>query len=597
VAFVNWATMDDKPPANRKGPPRSETEVEQGKPIVLPVTAGEPQGTLLALWVKESGESERPPVMDGIRAETLPDAKAGRLPLGHSWRESFDQSLYGERQMTATGAKASGAGASSHAAQMWDQANWSHMEAEVKRLQVRIAKATRDSRWGKVKALQRLLTRSYGGKMLAVKRVTENRGKRTPGVDGRIWTSPAARWNGMLSLRHRGYRAMPLRRIYIPKSNGKMRPLGIPCMRCRAMQALWKLALEPVAETLADANSYGFRPERSTADAIEQCFNVLAKRASPEWILEGDIRGCFDNFSHSWFLEHIPMDKGVLCKWLRAGYIDEGTLFESQAGTPQGGVISPVIANMALDGLEAAVDASVGTSTLARRKAQLNVVRYADDFVVTGVSKDVLESRVLPAVRQFMAARGLELSEEKTRITNIAAGFDFLGQNVRKYDGKLLIKPANKSVKSLLDKTREIIRGNASATQEALIRQLNPVIRGWAQYHRHVVSKATFSSIDSHIWQRLWKWAKRRHPMKGARWVRQRYFRRNGYRFWDFATEGSTEGDTCGLQLFRATTVAIQRHVKIRGLANPFDPAWTFYFARRRTAKRSVGLPGATQWC
>ncbi|CAH2811634.1 MAG: Retron-type RNA-directed DNA polymerase (EC [uncultured Caballeronia sp.] len=244
--------------------------------------------------------------MERIRAETLPDAKASR------------------------------AGASSRAAQMWDQAGWSHMEAEVKRLQVRIAKATRDGRWGKVKALQRLLTRSYGGKMLAVKRVTANRGKRTPGVDGRIWSSPAARWNGMLSLRHRGYRAMPLRRIYIPKSNGKKRPLGIPCMRCRAMQALWKFALEPVAETLADAHSYGFRPKRSTADAIEQCFNILAKRASPEWILEGDIRGCFDNFSQSWFLEHIPMDKGGLCKWLRAGYIDEGTLFESQAGTPQG---------------------------------------------------------------------------------------------------------------------------------------------------------------------------------------------------------------------------------------------------------------------
>ncbi|WP_455289668.1 group II intron reverse transcriptase/maturase [Cupriavidus necator] len=499
--------------------------------------------------------------------------------------------------MTATDAKAPEAGALSSAALMWDHANWSHIEAEVKRLQVRIAKAVQESRWGKVKALQRLLTRSHGGKMLAVKRVTENRGKRTPGVDGRVWSSPAARWNGMLSLRHRGYRAMPLRRVYIPKSNGKERPLGIPCMRCRAMQALWKLALEPVAETLADVNSYGFRPERSTADAIEQCFIILARRASPEWILEGDIRGCFDNFSHSWFLENVPMDKEVLRKWLRAGYIDEGTLFESQAGTPQGGVISPVIANMALDGLEAAVHASVNTSTLERRKAQLNVVRYADDFVVTGVSKDVLESRVLPAVRQFMAARGLELSEEKTRITNIATGFDFLGQNVRKYDGKLLIKPAHKSIKSLLDKVRGIIKESASATQEALIRQLNPVIRGWAQYHRHVVSKAVFSSIDSHIWQRLWKWAKRRHPKKGARWVRQRYFRRDGYRSWDFATEGSTEGDTCGLQLVRAATVAIQRHVKIRRLANPFDPAWAAYFARRRTAKRSAGLPGATQWC
>ncbi|KAI3605754.1 Retron-type RNA-directed DNA polymerase (plasmid) [Cupriavidus necator H850] len=498
--------------------------------------------------------------------------------------------------MTAYDAKVSGAGASSHAAQMWDQANWPHIEAEVKRLQVRIAKVVREGRWGKVKALQRLLTRSHSGKMLAVKRVTENRGKRTPGVDGRIWSSPAARWNGMVSLRHRGYRAMPLRRVYIPKSNGKKRPLGIPCMRCRAMQALWKLALEPVAETLADANSYGFRSGRSTADAIEQCFNVLAKRASPEWVLEGDIRGCFDNFSHSWFLENVPMDKGVLRKWLQAGYIDEGTLFESRAGTPQGGVISPVIANMALDGLEAAVHASVGTSKLARSKAQLNVVRYADDFVVTGVSRDVLESRVLPAVRQFMAARGLELSEEKTRITNIAEGFDFLGQNVRKYGGKLLIKPAKKSIKSLLDKVREVIKGNASVTQEALIRRLNPIIRGWTMYHRHVVAKATFSTIDSHIWHLLWKWARRRHPTKGARWVRKRYFRCDGHRSWDFATKGSTEDDTCGLQLFRAATAAIQRHIKIRGLANPFDPAWDIYLARRRTAKRSAGLSGATQW-
>ena len=495
--------------------------------------------------------------------------------------------------MTANDASASGAGASSRAAQMWDQANWPHIEAEVKRLQVRIAKATREGRWDKVKVLQRLLTRSHSAKMLAVKRVTENRGKRTPGMDGRTWLSSAARWKGVLSLRHRGYRAMPLRRIYIPKSNGKKRPLGIPCMRCRSMQALWKLALEPIAQTLADTNSYGFRPERSTADAIAQCFIVLAKRISPEWILEGDIRGCFDNFSHSWFLENIPMDKEILRKWLEAGYIDEGTLFESRAGTPQGGIISPVIANMALDGLEAAVYASVGISKLARTKAQLNVVRYADDFVVTGASREVLALKVLPAVRQFMAARGLELSEEKTRITHIATGFDFLGQNVRKYGGKLLIKPAKKSIKSLIDKVGAIITDYASATQEELIRQLNPVIRGWAQYHRHIVSKAIFNSIDSHIWHRLWNWAKRRHPKKGARWVKQRYFRQDGNRTWDFATVGSTKGDPRGQQLFRATTVAIRRHVKIRGPANPFDPAWDTYFTRRRVTKRSAWRPGA----
>lgn len=596
MALIWWAIVDDKPPANRKGPPRSETLAEQGKPIALPVTAGEPQGTLLALWVKDRGESEGPAVMDGIRTETSSDAKAGRLPRGHSWRENLDQSLYGGKQMTEIDAEAPESGAPPRAAQMWEQANWSHIEAEVKRLQVRIAKAARERRWGKVQALQRLLTRSHSGKMLAAKRVTESRGKRTPGVDGRIWSSPAARWNGMLSLRHRGYRAMPLRRVYIPKSNGKKRPLGIPCMRCRAMQALWKLALEPVAETFADANSYGFRPERSTADAIEQCFTTLAKRTSSEWILEGDIRGCFDNFSHSWILKYIQMDKEVLGKWLQAGYIDEGTLFESRAGTPRGGVISPVIANMALDGLEAAVYASENLRKPGRSRAKLHVVRYADDFVVTCTSKEVLESKVLPAVRRFLSDRGLELSEEKTRITNIADGFDFLGQNVRKYGGKLLIKPAKKSIKSLLDKVREIIKGNASATQEALIRTLNPVIRGWAMYHRHVVAKATFSLVDSHIWQLLWKWATHRHPTKGARWVRKKYFRVDGCRSWVFATVDSADGSN-GLKLFRASTVPITRHVKIRSMAQPFDPEWDDYLIRRRAAKRSIKLFGATPWC
>jgi len=256
--------------------------------------------------------------------------------------------LYEEKQMTAIDTQVSDAGASSRAADMWEQANWTHIEAEVKRLQMRIAKAVREGRWGKAKALQHLLTRSHSGKMLAVKRVTENSGKRTPGVDGRTWLTPAGRWKGMLSLRHRGYRAMPLRRVYIPKSNGKRRPLGIPVMRCRAMQALWKLALEPIAETLADPNSYGFRPERSTADAIEQCVTTLSRRVSAQWVLEGDIRGCFDNFSHSWFLQHIPMDKAVLRQWLEAGYVDEGSLFETQAGTPQGGVITPLTQKVTL---------------------------------------------------------------------------------------------------------------------------------------------------------------------------------------------------------------------------------------------------------
>ena len=495
------------------------------------------------------------------------------------------------RQTTGQAA-ARGTGAPSRTDQMWLQANWDQCQAEVRRLQVRIAKATQEGRWGKVQALQRLLTRSHSGKMLAVKRVTENRGKRTPGVDGKIWLTPVAKSKGVQSMRHRGYRPLPLRRVYIPKSNGKRRPLGIPPILCRAMQALWKLALEPVAETTADQNSYGFRPERSTADAIGQCFTALAQRNSATWVLEGDIRGCFDNISHEWLLQNIPMDKTVLRRWLQAGYIDEGTLFDTEAGTPQGGIISPVLANMTLDGLEAAVLASVGPTKNARQGFKVNVVRYADDFVVTGTSKEVLERQVRPAVEAFMAVRGLELSEEKTRITNISQGFDFLGQNVRKYAGKLLIKPAAKSVKALLEKAREVVKRNKAITQANLIHLLNPILRGWAMYHRHVVSSSQFSSIDHQIWHLLWKWAMRRHPTKSAGWVKHRYFHLEGNRHWVFASKGKVRGVTQHLRLFYASTVAIVRHVKIQSKANPFDPVWTLYFARRRVAKRSPMEPG-----
>ncbi|WP_239543993.1 group II intron reverse transcriptase/maturase [Marinomonas foliarum] len=399
----------------------------------------------------------------------------------------------------------SGVGAPSHAELIWLWADWCHIEKDVRRLQVRIAKATQEGRWGKVKALQRLLTRSFYSKMLAVKRVTENRGKRTPGIDGKIWSTPAAKSKGALTLKHRGYQPQPLRRIYIPKSNGKKRPLGIPTMRDRAMQSLWKLALEPVAETQADPNSYGFRPERSTADAIAHCFNALAKRTSATWVLEGDIRGCFDNISHDWLLRNITMDKVVLRKWLEAGYVEKGTLFATEAGTPQGGIISPVLANLTLDGLEQAVNISVSPKDTPRRPFKIHVVRYADDFIVTGASKEVLQHQVRPAIEVFLKARGLELSDEKTRITHIAQGFDFLGQNIRKYSGKLLITPARKSVKALLDKVRKIVNGNKSATQANLILNINPVIRGWAMYHRHIVSKARFTWIDHQIWRILWR--------------------------------------------------------------------------------------------
>jgi RNA-directed DNA polymerase len=262
------------------------------------------------------------------------------------------------------------AGAPSADARDWARIDWRTVRTEVYRLQVRIAKA---------KALQRLLAHSYSAKQLAVRRVVTNHGRHTPGVDGVRWRTLGQKQQAVVLLRRRGYRPRPLRRVYILKSNGKQRPLGIPTMHDRAMQALYSLALEPVVEMYADPNSYGFRPRRSLHDAIGQCFSVLAKKHSPRWILDADIKACFDRISHGWLLAHVPMDKGILKAWLTAGYIEENALHVTEEGTPQGGIVSPLLANWALDGLERAVKAAV-----ARRGAKVNVVRYADDFIVTG---------------------------------------------------------------------------------------------------------------------------------------------------------------------------------------------------------------------
>ena len=306
----------------------------------------------------------------------------------------------------------------------WHQINWRQAERNVHRLQTRIAQATQAGKWNKVKARPRLLTHSLSGKALAVRRVTENTGKRTPGVDGATWKTPEQKAQAIQSLQPRGYHPQPLRRIYIPKSNGRKRALGIPCMTDRAMQALYLLALEPVAETTADPNSYGFRPARSTADAIAACFIALCKSDRAEWILEGDIKSCFDQISHEWLLAHIPMDKTILRKWLKAGYMENRRLYPTEEGTPQGGICSPAIANMVLDGLEQLLANHFPKRRKAGTQAKVNLVRYADDFIVTGVSKELLEHEVKPLVEQFLRERGLELSPEKTIITHIDQGFD-----------------------------------------------------------------------------------------------------------------------------------------------------------------------------
>jgi len=362
-----------------------------------------------------------------------------------------------------------------------------------------------------------------------------------------------------------------------------MRPLGIPTMIIRAQQALHLQGLEPVAETRADPNSYGFRRNRGTRDAIEGAFTLLAKKVSASWILEGDILGCFDNFQHEWLETHVPMNKDVLRGWLKAGYVESGKLFPTEAGTPQGGIASPTIANIALDGLETVLIEKFGQNRRISNRHQVWMVRYADDFIITGRSKELLENEVKPLVETFLAERGLQLSPTKTAITHISEGFDFLGQNVRKYDGKLLIKPSAKNVKAFLNKVRETIRENCSMRQETLINLLNPMIRGWANYHRHVVAKTMYSKVDHHIWQALWRWARRRHPNKSNGWVQRRYFRTIGPRRWIFATDTlGRDGEAKVLKLYLAKETRIIRHVKVKSKANPFDPAWNSYFAQRK---------------
>ena len=467
-------------------------------------------------------------------------------------------------------------GASSDKVSDWQAVDWPEVRQQVRRLQLRIAKAIRAGKYGKAKALSWLLTHSRSAKLLAVKRVTENKGAKTPGVDNKLWRTDRQKYAAVQNLKRRDYRPLPLRRHYIPKKNGKMRPLSIPTLRDRAMQALHALALTPIAETIGDRNSYGFREGRACADAIGQCFCALAKSYAPVWVLEGDIKSCFDRISHQWLLKTIPMDKRMLRLWLEAGYWEKGRLFPTSEGTPQGGIISPVLANLTLDGMEQAI-----RSRIKIRRDQVNFIRYADDFIVTARKKETLEQIVKPAVVAFLKERGLELSEQKTTITHIETGLNFLGQNVRKYHNKLVIKPTKEGSKALVQKTRECIKGMLGQKAETLIKMLNPIIRGWANYHRYVCCSETFHTTDRIIHYQLLRWARRTHPNKSYGWLKRKYFNLAGV--FGFATRTRTRtGESKVLRAYSIARTVLLRHIKVRGEANPYDPVYTEYFEKRR---------------
>jgi len=448
----------------------------------------------------------------------------------------------------------------------------------------RIRKNSRDNKEEIFTRLYRYLLRPdlY---YLAYKNLYANKGAGTKGVndDTADGFSKEKVDRIIQSLADGTYAPNPVRREYIQKKQNstKKRPLGIPTFTDKLVQEVLRMILESVYEPIFSNNSHGFRPNRSCHTALKSLKRELS---GVSWFIEGDIKGCFDNISHEWILNHIPMDRDILRKWLKSGYVETGRLFPTDLGSPQGSAISPTICNMVLDGLEVQIRKKYH-KTKRDGKAyfpKVNFIRYADDFIVTGESRELLEAGVLPIIREFLSERGLELSEEKTVITHIEDGFDFLGCNIRWYKDKLLTKPSKKNYKAIVSKVREIIKQNPSMKQEDLIRKLNPVIRGWVNFQKYNVSSQAFERFDFDVWRCLWRWCKRRHPKKGHKWIAKKYFRRVGTRYWTFSVNMA---DSFELHLIYATDTKIVRWLKTKSEATPFDERFTEYFEDRDTKR------------
>jgi RNA-directed DNA polymerase len=474
----------------------------------------------------------------------------------------------------------------------WQDIKWFLCHEIVERMQNDIVVAYMNGDQGKVTQLQNNLVSSFAARAIAVRTVTTNKGKKTPGVDNQASLEPNERLKLVYLLKDtKGYKAKPVRRVWlskdgkpVKKDHTNARPLGIPTMFDRSAQSLWALALSPIAECWGDRHSYGYRPYRSSQDAIVAIYLQLATRHRPIWVLEADIKGFFDNITHDWILANIPMNKYILAEWLKAGYVDRNTEYETMAGVPQGGPISPIIANIVLDGLTAHVAAAVAPYNHKNKSMKVLIVRYADDFIITCEKKELLQDVVILAVDEFLKLRGLNLSPKKTCITHLSNGFDFLGFNFRVYPsksnpsgGKLLIKPANRKVQAFKDKLKVFLKANPNTNAYNMIKELNPVLRGWSNYFRAVVSKEIFGSVAWFLWHSLFRWAKRKHRAIGVKEVLKKYFRKCGNRTFVFYGKiGDNE-----LQLFDLANVKIIRHSLGKNL-NPFLTENGEYFFKRK---------------
>ncbi len=488
----------------------------------------------------------------------------------------------------------------------WSEINWRKLEKKLWKLQKRIFRAKKEGNVKLVKQLQKLLVKSFTAKTLAVRKITQdNRGKRTAGIDGVKAIPPAKRFQLVERLQI-SHKAKPLRRIYIPKvGTDEKRPLSIPTINDRAVQMLVKMALEPEWEAVFEPNSYGFRLGRQSQDAIEQIFSSINKK--PKWVLDADISKCFDSINHSYLLNKLgkcPKSIRVQIKaWLKAGYLEGNELFPTEEGTPQGGTVSPLLANIALHGMETVLTEWVRTWKGCKRDNldSFSFVRYADDFVCLHESKEVIES-AQEILREFLEPIGLQLKPEKTQIVHTLdtnKGFDFLGFNVRQYkiqNGKTdkrtgvkrgyktLIKPSKKAIKRHYEKIAKTVRNNKAAKQENLIKILNPIIKGWCNYHSSAVSKEIFSKLDHLVYCLLRRWCIRRHPNKPKTWVKDKYYHqsvtKDSVKNWVFMEGKQT-------LLVHADT-KIERHIKVKSEKSPYDGD-SIYWASRLGRSKELG--------
>jgi RNA-directed DNA polymerase len=471
----------------------------------------------------------------------------------------------------------------------WRQVDWRRVEDDVRRLRQRIFTASKAGDLARVRRLQRLMLRSRANALVSVRRVTErNAGRLTAGVDGEVVLNPEAKLALADRIQHdtEPFKALPVRRVYVPKPSGKRRPLGIPVILDRAHQARVVNALEPEWEARFEPKSYGFRPGRGCHDAIQAIYQVVkGRRPKRLWVLDADLAGAFDRIAHRHILDQLGSfpARGMIRGWLKAGVVENGRLHRTEEGTPQGGVVSPVLLNIALDGMEKAAGVRY-LSTGSIRVDSPAVIRYADDLVaLCHTRQDALVIKARLAT--WLTLRGLAFNEDKTRVVCLGEGFDFLGFNVRRHGDKPLIRPSKAAVRRIRERLRAELWSLRGSNAEAVIKRLNPIIRGWAAYYRTQVSGQTFGALDHYLWKLTYKWAKFSHINKPTSWVITRYFgmfnkaRRDR---WVFGDRNS------GAYMHRFAWTNIIRHQMVRHRASPDDPALTDYWTSRR---RKAPLP------